>query len=389
MLNEIKYSDYSPNNIVYINGVPYLVGTSITDLERLGNKGEVIKYATKTIDGDIHKIVGDKYYVKDILYDEFHLKEDNVVGGVFSRDRGMFLFKPDGTIELKNDEYPETLKIKGINGIKNVYNVFPFANCVIQDKDGDLFYWTWSFPSELQSTLKGKEIKKFAFHMDPVKGGGSAAVLTDKLLYHIGFHIKFSRLDLPDGLSPDDIKDIQVIANSNIFLLDNNGKVYARGKNGYNQRGTTKKLKVDSWNEIEYPEKIKQIAAGNVPGLFALSENGNLYYHGYNENGYYPMTNRKSNISKPMKVMEGITSLWMIRPSVSHQGVPGRESDILLFLDEEGTLKRLTNLRVWDGDKEMGVHHPTMAPISLYKKLSSSLVMNKKMLSQLIGYECI
>jgi len=141
-----------------------------------------------------------------------------------------------------------------------------------------------------------KDYQKYYTHLS------HASMLLDKLyegllVYHV---------PLPKDVSPDDVKELLSPHFNNLFLLTNGGKVYSIGKNTYNQRGTTKKLKPDEWNEIEYPEKIKQIDYINtLPGLFALSESGNLYYHGKKGEELSKIL-KGVKTSSPVKIMQGI-----------------------------------------------------------------------------------
>ena len=383
MLNDLKID----KEIAYINNVPYTVGTSIYDIVKLGDRGEKVDYVKVTSGGDIHKISNGCYFFKDVFSDHFQLKIKDIVGGVYYETRFFFVFRSDGTVQNISSSIPRENKkyvIKGINGIKDVYNIALDTSCVLRDNDSKLVLWTAWMPSSIVTTLEGSQVKLYAHPSTPhVKSG---AILTDKALYYIESGI--DSIAFPDNLTPDDIKDIQVITDSNLFLLTNDGKVYAIGRNGYNQRGTAKKLKPDEWNQIEYPERIKQIATGNIPGLFAVSESGNLYYHGYNERGYYPFTGRKSNISKPMKILEDVASLWWINNPQGKTMKSFELGNMLLFLDNEGVLRKLVNRHTWK-DVELAKKYPTMIPSNIYGKLFPNLIMNKEMLLSFIGYKCI
>ena len=387
MLNSVRMD----KRIAYMNGIPYGVNAlSLYDIVKLGDKGEKIDYAIVSGEG-IHKIVNNRYLYKDIYKGDFELRADNIVGAVYQDSDCVYVFRPDGTVQnvITTISSGEKISINGINGIKNVYNVVPKSYCILRDNDNKLMLWSSRIPFGSTGNYKGSYIKLHAYDTLSIKPGEEDVVfLTDETLYR-GKPLKgFNPIPLPSGITPDDVKDIQVVANNNVFLLDNDGRVYSMGKNGYNQRGTTKKLKVSEWNQIEYPEKIKQIAVGNVPGIFALSENGNLYYHGYNERGYYLITGRKSNISKPTKILDNVDSLWMVRVFGGKLRDSREASNMLLFFDNEGTLKRLMDGAKREEDRWLIKPQPIMLPFKIYDRLIPDLIMNRKMLLAYVGYKC-
>jgi len=390
MLNDLK----TDRGIAYINDVPYMVrNTSVYDIVRLGNRGEKIDYAVVFKDG-IHKIVNGCYFYKQHgSENDFELKADNIVGGVYRDSNNVFVFRSYGAVEnVIADPSAEDRKVPilWIDGIKDVYNIVPTRYCILRDNNNKLVFWSSAIPSASTGDYKGNQIKLHTFDTrSPVPGSEHVVFLTDETLYSGRPSDGFETLSFPNNVSPDDIKDIQVVAEANIFLLTNDGKVYSIGKNGYNQRGTAKKVKPGEWNQIEYPEPIKQIAAGTVPGLFALSENGDLYYHGYNEGGYYPVTGRKSNISKPMKIIDNVNSLWMVRIYGRRSREAVESGNMLLFLDNEGVLKRLMDRRDKEDNIDVLKEYPSMIPSNIYKKLTPDLVMNKEMMSAFMRYNCV
>jgi len=388
MLNDLKID----KGIAYINDIPYIVGPSLHDIVRVGDRGEKVDYAVFPEDDGVHKVSNGSYFLKRLGQNNFDLITEGIVGGIYCGIDWFFVFRPEGTTQNilgSSSSYEET-PIEGINGIKNVYNIVPKRYCILEDNDGKLVLWSSMSPSKVIADYKGSHIKLHTFDTRSVRFGQEDVVfLTDEALYYGKPADGFDLISLPNGVTPDDIKDFQVIAENNIFFLTNDGRVYARGKNGYNQRGTTKKLKLEEWNQIEYPEPIKQIAASSVPGLFALSEDGNLYYHGYNEGSYYPITDRKSNISKPMKILDNVSSLWMIK-DFGRGGMKNfKTSNMFLFLDNDGILKKLINSSSRDSNVELLKQHSVILPSEIYRKLVPGLVMNKEMLSAFIRHECL
>jgi len=140
-----------------------------------------------------------------------------------------------------------------------------------------------------------KNYQKYYAHLS------HASMLLDKLYEGLLIY----RIPLPEDVNPDDVKELLSPHFNNLFLLTNEGRVYAIGKNTYYQRGTKEELNPSEWNEIEYPEKIKQIDYAPSPGLFALSENGNLYYHGDKNGGFFDVS-ESARIYSPIRVAQDI-----------------------------------------------------------------------------------
>ena len=355
-MNEIIYSEQDSNRVVYFNGVPYYALARNKDypldwipdfLIRLGDRGEDIRYAVHwRVWGEggktIAKIIDDKCYI-GTNDKNFVLLQDNIIGGVYSyRTSRLSLIQSNGDIttysvpEFKSSDVRKYNIYPSKSG--NIKAVYPTRDsyAILQDDNNNLFIWRDKLRINESIKLPGKRINIVSSGEDFTQGDEYIRVhfaLTDKglFLFHdpekknifegvadlqqieSGHeHTRLYEIPLPENISPDDIKSFEFIKDSNMFLLTNKGKVYSIGKNTYYQRGTTKKLDPHKWNQIKYPEKIVSIAPARLkPGLFALSENGNLYYHGYSEGSYsYPITNRKSNIAKPLKIMEGVRSIW-------------------------------------------------------------------------------
>ena len=177
---------------------------------------------------------------------------------------------------------------------------------------------------------------------------------------------------LPGGVDPDDVKDMKPLAYSNIFLLTNDGEVYSLGKNTYYQRGTTKKLKPNRWNRIEYPEPIKRIEVLNWarhPGLFALSESGNLYYHGYNEKGFIPGV-KKNQLQTPIIIAEGRSDVFAFPEG-------------LLIPDKNGDPDYMELGKYAKGKKDIKVN------VRIFRDVSRVLELNLGLLKKVIDANCV
>jgi len=224
---------------------------------------------------------------------------------------------------------------------KKVINSYSSGNwllSILQTDNNDLYIWQplhhrrRSRFKDVLHKIPGKEVKVLAktlFFEHDVPLHYSEAFITDEGLFHIFkqrkdyqkyyAHLNHAsmlldklyeglliyRVPLPENVSPDDVKELLSPHFNNLFLLTNEGKVYAIGKNTYYQRGTKEKLDPSEWNEIKYPEKIKQIDYTSSPGLFALSEDGNLYYHGDKNRGYLGLSKSARNYS-PVRITQGI-----------------------------------------------------------------------------------
>jgi len=336
-MNHLVVPETGPGNIVYINDTPYhvasgsVIGASykaVDFLVKLGDRGEkvdcaVILYNIEKPNYNTFKITRGCCYAgwngKD-----YNLIRDDIVGGVFKRLLSrLSLIQRNGKVITYGfpyfDPVVNSYYLGQANDIKKVYPTGD-TYAILQDTANNLFIWEEGYSASDMVQVPGKEVRLMVSTKTDPSGGilhKADLVLTNEglFLFHSSRHgVLLRKVDLPKTVHPDDIKAIETFTIHNIFLLTNDGGVYATGENDYYQRGSKKKLNPDSWNEIKYPEKIKQLGISyKKPGLFALSENGNLYYHGYNEDGYYPVTGRKSNISEPIKILEGIKSIWTPR----------------------------------------------------------------------------
>ena len=411
MGNLLSHDKFKPDNILYINQTPYLA--TKTGAIEIGSKNEQVNFAAE-VGTYIYKLVKGSLYRKDKHNPKAkEVREYSGLAGVVitqPHNNKLALFGKGNTILYPRGSKYETMKIEGIREIENIYVPSAKAGyCILQDSSGTIFTWTKHNPEKLGIMIPGKEIKTITYHSNFQKQrADNIGIVTDEGLFLIThkdsphnlsnflpddylmpsktYRFQGYKIPLPNNMNVDDIQDIRVVYNSNIFLLDNNGKVYARGKNGYNQRGTTKKLKIDEWNEIKYPEKIKQIETLNVPGILALSENGNLYYHGYNEGGYYPITGKKSNISKPLKIAENVHSLW-VHNEVGETGRGPQKPATILYSDKEGniynilTQQQMTSI----GTQSRGI----IIPEQFCYDTRHSLNLTKAMIKTIINHTCM
>jgi len=275
----------------------------------------------------------------------------------------------------KMDKLPEITDIKRNlpldERVIRGYNLGNRLLTVLQTDNDKLYMWEPSHPGLSPDSyedhlyeIPGKEVKKVSksvVYTSSIPAYYTDAFVTDEGLFHVleyshAFrqfyrHIKgdpiishklygqffIYNIDLPERVSPDDIEEILAPHYSNLFLLDKQGKVYSIGENDYYQRGMRKHLNPRKWNQIEYPEPIKQIHYGKSPGLFALSKSGNLYYHGYNK--YSRFTTERvhvkgKHIDKSIMIGTGINIIMS-------------GNDTILVIDENGEIKSypLTYLR--------------------------------------------
>jgi len=229
---------------------------------------------------------------------------------------------------------------------KKVVDSYSLGNrlfTILKTDDNELYIWQplhkgrKSQYKDILYRIPGKEIKNISrsiLYDESVPIYYTDAFLTDEGLFHIArlpqgnknirsylnkspsfqhsIYKKFTvySVDLPEKVTPDDVKQIISPSYNNLFLLTNDGEVYAIGKNTYYQRGTDDRLDLFKWNKIKYPDKIDRIeCARPSPGLFAISESGDLYYHGYNEYSRYKFTGRSTNITYPRKVKSNVSHI--------------------------------------------------------------------------------
>ena len=419
---EIRKPDIVPGNIIYINRTPYYVFRGLT---RIGHPGEAIKSATlwRDIDAPDTPIAGFKISGDNVCYyfygnpDKMHTLTDNVIGGVLTFDASVALISPDGTVKEYSQQFTsldDTYKTAGINRVKGFYSPFGIEHGLLQDDKDRIFIWRGEKDINECYQLPGSKLYHLSYHRE--RGFPSFDfffVLTDKGLFGYKYaednevpdyfspdtmdsskYFNVYKLPLPEGIEPNNIRTIANLDVSNMYLLTNDGKVYSIGKNTYYQRGTTKKLKVDKWNEINYPEKIIDIGAiYNKPGLFALSENGNLYYHGYNESSYYPITNRKSNIGKPLKIATGIQALWVPHSDIFSymDNSPYMQIPPVFVVNDKNELVLIpTNGTLQNKNKKEFIIVPSNKVYTpgIYKRLNRDLVFTPDMLRSLISFSC-
>lgn len=239
---------------------------------------------------------------------------------------------------------PKEDDVRELTFDKKVVDSYSLSNrlfTILKTDDNELYIWQPLHKGkkfqykDILHKIPGKEIKNISHSILYDKGVPiyyTDAFLTDEGLFHIArlpqgtrnihsylntspsfqhsIYKKFViySVNLPEKVTPDDVKQIISPPYNNLFLLTNDGEVYAIGKNTYYQRGTNDTLDPFVWNKIKYPDKIDRIeCARPSPGLFAISESGDLYYHGYNENARYKFTGRKTNITYPRKVKSDVS----------------------------------------------------------------------------------
>jgi len=418
---EIRKPDIGPGNVIYINGTPYYVFRGLT---RIGHPGETIRSATlwRDIDAPDTPIAGFKVSDNNVCYcfydnpDELHILTEDVIGGILTFHSSVSLISPDGTVKEYSQQFTldRTYKIEGVNRIDGFHSFFGIEHGLLRDDKDRIFIWRNEKDINECYQLPGSELYHLSYHRE--RGFPSFDfffVLTDEGLFgykyreddkvpgylssnDIGSNRYFNiyNLPLPEGIEPNNIKNMANLDISSMYLLTDEGRVYSIGETTYYQRGTAKKLKVDEWNEIKYPEKIIDIGAVyNKPGVFALSENGNLYYHGYNEKNYYPITNRKSSIGKPLKIATGIQALWVPHSDIfsymdnsPYIQIPPvfvvNDRNELVLIPTNETLQN-KNKKEFIIDSSNKVYTP-----GIYKRLNKDLAFTPAMLKSLVLYSC-
>jgi len=418
-MNKIEIFKNSQDNIVYINDAPYYEIFRETDsLVRIGSRGEQIKSAG-VYEGSVFKVTDNNKCFVGRYNKDFRLLKEDVVGAFVNNSQELILLTPDGKIFAYDIKTPKLSfkyedNMKGLHNIDNVYTFDRSPYVVIQDRQKGLFLWDGERALQTIKIPGNTVLDRTSFYY-PSHGFSTHFVLTDEGLYvfcpsnkqggvplyisksgeestHLSSsQVKFYKIPLPEGISPSDVSGMEISNITNLFLLTNDGKVYSVGKNGYYQRGTTKKLKIDEWNEIKYPEKMKQIASIiTYPILFALSENGNLYYHGYNENGYYPVTGRKSNVSKPLKIAENIKSVWASGISLSFplNNAKHIETHPVFLVDNNGDFYMIPH-KFLAGRKHNLIESPKKVyPVVMYNLLRNDLLFTPNMISVMVKNNC-
>jgi len=418
-MNKIEIPKNSQDNIVYVNDTPYYeILKAIDFLVRIGSKGEQIKSAG-VYGGSIFKVTDNNKCFVGRHNKDFRLLKEDIAGAFINNDQALILLMPNGKIFAYDISTPKLSfkyedNMKELNTIDNVYTFDKSPYVVIQDKQKGLFLWDGKKAIQLIKIPGNTVLDRTSFYY-PSYNFSTHFILTDKGLYvfrppnnqgGVPLYIseskenssrlplnqgEFYKISLPEGISPSDISDMKIFNITNLFLLTNEGKVYSIGKNGYYQRGTTKKLKPDEWNEIKYPEPIKQITRiGGLPILFALSESGNLYYHGYNKEGYYPITNRESHVSKPLKIAENIKSVWVSGISLSFflNNTTHMETHPVFVVDNNEDFYMIPH-KFLAGQEHNFVEFPKKVyPITIYNLLRCDLLFTPNMVSAVVKNNC-
>jgi len=402
----------SPDNVVYVNDTPYYIHLTHNEFVRIGKAGDHVK-SVGYISRNFYKLVN------DILYRTEDQNEGIIAKGVqaalynpeglHSPEGQCCVFIKNGIVHYYSDNFKNTTPsdVPIVNGnIIKAFHATSGRSVVLQTSDNKLYLFCLGSTSEAYR-LPGSRCylyKQYAPNFDSYDKS-KYILLTDKGLYGLKYrdyastvahlpietgnkkslthNIDIYKLPLPNNVSPDHVKDIDTgYKYDTLFLLTDEGKVYSIGKNTYYQRGTTKKLKPDEWNEIKYPEPIKQICASQYPGLFAVSESGNLYYHGYNEGGHYSFTGRKSNTSKPLKIAENVDSICTAFSRVYplNYGM----SDCFYYFDKQG-VPRVIGGKVFL--EEYPVENHEFA-YDLYQEVSKSLIHTQPLIKTVLEHTC-
>jgi len=344
-LHKLPHTD----GVFYLDSMPYKYDRWKVRFDSLGNPKNKIKAATSPGSfGEFFVLYdnGDLYFSPD--YASYKSKAQLLERGVLGLFPGadqysislylsdkyknkLFAFKKDHIVELSlvfkfdPDKKRPTYQYKrhGLDLLKdNIKETvsFPVNHTLIKTKDNRLFLLGFSMKNKSRPQLfpiPGKEwfvYNKFAddsiisvvtdegcflsmYTSTPFKSCGNE-------LRPISKPPKLYKLLLPEGISPDNISQIEKGGESTLFLLTKDGRLYSIGENTYNLRGTKDTIKPDEWNEIKYPEPIKQIEVS--PGarlsgarLFAISESGDLYVHGENFQG----VSSQDIIPSPIKII--------------------------------------------------------------------------------------
>jgi len=401
----ISFRRDSPDSIVYVNNIPYYIRFIPSGFVRIGKAGDHVKLAGY-ISGSFYKLVN------NTLYRTEGQNEDIIARGVQAALHDFAgrccVFIKNGIVHYYSDNFksitPSDTPIVNEN-ITKVFHATSGRNVVLQTSDNKLYLFYLGSTNEVHE-LPGSECylyKQYAPSLSKyIKS--KYILLTNKGLYGLKYYghkstatcfpietgnrrkltynIDIYKLPLPDNVSPDHVRDIGTgYKYDTLFLLTNDGEVYSLGKNTYYQRGTTKKLDPHKWNQIEYPEPIKQICASQYPGLFALSENGNLYYHGYNEGSYYSFTGRKSNVSKPLKIAENVDSICAAFSAVYS---PGETGDCFYYFDKQGIPRIIAGKTFFE--KHFIKNHDFA--YDFYQQVSKSLIHSQPLIKTVLEYTC-
>jgi len=332
---------YDSDNLA---GYPYLINTTFVVLDKDNQVhtyqgGHFIKPPKE--EGDVRKLTFDKKVV-----DSYSLG-NRLFTVLKTDDNELYMWQP--LHKGRKSQYKDILyKIPG-KEIKNI------SHSILYDESVPIYY------TDAFLTDEG------LFHIARLPQGNKNihSYLNESPSFQHSIYKKFAiyPVDLPEKVTPDDIKQIISPPYNNLFLLTNDGEVYAIGKNTYCQRGTNDTLDPFVWNKIKYPDKIDRIeCARPSPGLFAISESGDLYYHGYNENARYEFTGRKTNIAYPRKVKSNVSHI--LCSSVN-----------ILLIDKKGIPLSFPESSVGFHDSsKFTINTPALHTISKSKPINKSII---------------
>lgn len=335
MKNKVFNPSSSPGNIIYINDVPHLLFPQSLP-ERIGEKGEKIGFASyvnmspdgyvKLSDNKVLLRYKDNPYFHKVILDNAKGVIGDAYDLVIFTDTNFFHFTNGLLFSNSYEKKSAILK----DNISECYSIDMDSRGIIKTKDNKLYYVYYDAvsPSLESSILPGSELKFYKRLKGYKKTFFGTVFLTDKGLYGIirtdTKGLKFLNepgmplsnedelypIQLPENVNIEDIKDVDGIVRYNLFLLTKQGDVYAIGTSRFHQRGTGEEIDAGKWNKIKYPEPIKQIFVTVKPRVFALSESGNLYYHGYNEDNGFRLFSHNRNIESPTKIDEGVSQIF-------------------------------------------------------------------------------
>jgi len=404
----VSFKKDSPGDIIYINDTPYAIDTSYDKLFKAGDRGDHIKLMGY-ISGNLYRLINDTL-VK--------VRGGNVIDSVKGVQAALLYSSEAGyCIFIKNERVHHYFDNTGnihssdapiVNGtITRAFHSTSGKNVILETSNNKLYFFYLESANQVYE-LPGSKCylyKQYTSHFTD-HDKSKYILLTDKGLYGLKYHkhvpgiahfpiergnkkslnddIDLYELPLPDNVPPEHIKDIDTgYKYDTLFVLTNDGEVYSLGKNTYYQRGTTKRLNPHEWTKIKYPEPIKQIYAAHFPGLFAVSESGNLYYHGYNEGAYYyEFTGRASNVSRPLKIAENVDSMFSLFSKI-YGGGP-KVDDCFCYFDEQGVP------RIIGGEDFLKTNSVKNYDFiyRLYQSIASSLIHTAPLIRTVLEHTC-
>ena len=167
-MNEIVSSKLSPVNVVYVNGVPYFIQSGMA--RRLGNKGEIIKFAAISKDffhdppkgQGIYKIVDGKLYFGMLQGGDykFEMAQEGVIGAIIGGQEGdIKIYTQDGNKKYLRLGVASSVPVE--KGIKGFYPLGKGEACLITDMAGNILYDSWDTG---YLPLPGTNLKKYSYH---------------------------------------------------------------------------------------------------------------------------------------------------------------------------------------------------------------------------------